>query len=1452
MVFRSLRFNKHRKNSNSLSSTQTSGQPQSQQRPGRTPLPEEDDDSIPQTAAEARKHIAKIRAEKGLESPSSNNTADLQAALVVLSQELYQKSTHFLWELVQNADDNSYNVAKPTLTITYENRTLRIDCNEIGFSRKNVAAISRIGRSSKLGLDHSRRYIGEKGIGFKSVFKVSDVVWIHSGSYSFKFDKSEHLGMIAPIWADFPRETTHGVTSILMKLSDFCDVRELMYEIKALEPRLLIYLQKLKRIKITINEDSDGLWETTLDRHDQAKGSDGQQLVTLYHGPTPLSYRIFHFRVKDLPDDPKRTGHTESELVLAFPMNDERKPMIESQNVYAFLPVRDYGFKFLLQADFLLIASREDIDSSSPWNAALLDGIPHALHSAIKEFNDGELRYSWLLYLPFRPIIHRRLAASNQSDLRPRPIYRQGRLSKLGVRKLTTEDFISDVRTFILKHPVQFQSMLDAWHSRLVEALMISLLRSIFWKSTISAMKMVPLRDGRWASMNQGNFLFPARSGQLVIPKGIDVFEIHPTAESDDYRRQLFTALGAREFEAKQICDIIVKTHKSPEFLPSALTPSDLISHVVFLYKAGWKNTERHDIWFVTEGGSYCRGSQIYMNSDMPYSAQSIFAKDRLKVQFLHPDYYVIFSTQSLTPEVSSEPGDWQKWLVEQLHVSQIPRLANPPIGAPFSLSNEFQFILDTYLSTDLLLLIRHNWGYYSKWIVDKGRDETKSAWRVSQHKLRETISSINVKCRQGVSSTLNKSFLPLSSLQLESFVSVPFLDVPEPDNDEWDFLKHFGVIVELDASFFVECLRRLKDAPASKKQASQLYGQIDLWATHDKAGGITRSFKVHKLIFIPDESSNRGGTWVGIDECVWNGPACLRAIPCLEKHYPEHQHLLRDTLRVRDADIKTLVSEARHILATDEIDHIAQVFITISKYLEIANDSNTVIPLTESCIFPVATGKLQSGFNSLHSAAESEMWFIADRTHLKDSFENLVPLLAFDPTIVEQIGLLINALGLEHRLLSTVAKGVSKTKGKTSLHLGYTKSLRKRARCIARTCYSRESFGICMMIQGRLIPRESPNRADILRQLRKIEVYQSEKVIVEWVVTSPNGETFFGRADSGRVASSHGKQGLQIFLTDEDIHADLPPLELQEELARFGEITDPNHVTLLLYLLLQSDIKSIEDTFHRRGIPNDVPEFDSISDVENKEQQQSQIKPGSKPEPQPKNRIFQIRLRRKARTDEDASEKLGAFVKRVERIKRMQKKIDDPWGGPDVTSLFMKICRLEKRDASLLLPQDTKIDMISGNNSGSGSLLDLKTGIWKDLMAEEEYSKTWDTDTFSAPASVLIKPVPQIDEETQYIGELYVSTFLEMKLGEAYMPNKHWTSRLRSKRGHMPYENAQEESSTFTFIDHSGAFTDLLSQLGYSRAGSWTKSPIYHIKVVVCQEDVLSKFSLSPLEVKK
>jgi hypothetical protein len=82
--------------------------------------------------------------------------------LALLSRELYSKRDHWVSEVIQNADDNTYPPGStPTLTFDILEGALKVCSNEVGFSRKNVEAICSAGLSSKSRSDGE--YIGEKG-----------------------------------------------------------------------------------------------------------------------------------------------------------------------------------------------------------------------------------------------------------------------------------------------------------------------------------------------------------------------------------------------------------------------------------------------------------------------------------------------------------------------------------------------------------------------------------------------------------------------------------------------------------------------------------------------------------------------------------------------------------------------------------------------------------------------------------------------------------------------------------------------------------------------------------------------------------------------------------------------------------------------------------------------------------------------------------------------------------------------------------------------------------------------------------------------------------------------------------------------------------------------------------------------------------------------------------------
>ena len=100
-----------------------------------------------------RDFIAQVRAMYKIDDPGSEMLHDeLNSALSLLSEDLYSDDTHFVSELIQNADDNEYaNGVVPRLEFRLKPERLVVVNNEIGFSAKNVWSLCRTGKSTKKG-----------------------------------------------------------------------------------------------------------------------------------------------------------------------------------------------------------------------------------------------------------------------------------------------------------------------------------------------------------------------------------------------------------------------------------------------------------------------------------------------------------------------------------------------------------------------------------------------------------------------------------------------------------------------------------------------------------------------------------------------------------------------------------------------------------------------------------------------------------------------------------------------------------------------------------------------------------------------------------------------------------------------------------------------------------------------------------------------------------------------------------------------------------------------------------------------------------------------------------------------------------------------------------------------------------------------------------------------------
>ncbi len=303
-------------------------------------------------------------------------------------------------ELIQNAEDNTYDpTVQPFIRFSIKPDTLIVYNNEIGFAPEDVESICSVGQTTK-SKKKNVGYIGEKGIGFKSVFKISDSPKVISNGLQFEFRRSDgsNLGYIVPYWLSaIPEYADRQVTNIILPLRD--DARERLNLFDEIDPTLILFLRKLQRIEIIDNVSGNSKTVTK-------SGSEG--LVTIDYQDQSQYWRVIRatFRVPQeiVEQEPRREDVKNTEIILAFPVSETGLPIsirkAPKPDIFAFLPVKKCDFSFIIQADFLLTSDREDILQDSQWNQWLRSNILDVLLKAIEEFKrDEKLKTTFFKFL---------------------------------------------------------------------------------------------------------------------------------------------------------------------------------------------------------------------------------------------------------------------------------------------------------------------------------------------------------------------------------------------------------------------------------------------------------------------------------------------------------------------------------------------------------------------------------------------------------------------------------------------------------------------------------------------------------------------------------------------------------------------------------------------------------------------------------------------------------------------------------------------------------------------------------------------------------------------------------------------------------------------------------------------------------------------------------------------
>lgn len=331
-------------------------------------------------------------------------------ALVRLMGDLYTETERFVFELLQNADDQPEEGELVNVKLKALDENLLFLHTGKPFNEADVESISSIGDSTK---KNDIEKTGYKGIGFKSVFSVAETVYIDSGNFSFAFDKNSPLypdeadmdkipWQIKPIWEEryrLPKEIQkedlyfYAPVGIALNVGSenigtyIRSISELL-----VNPQFTLFLRNVGEISfeskgrdtIKINKQvtESGIVEITSNNITE------NWITKDYVIDIPVETRDAIQNEKLVPAKLKEA--TKTKISFAVRIEDGTICPVDDAVLYTYLPTKvdDFGFKFLVNADFLTTASREQIHFKNIWNRFLFTQIGKLLLDWIKSLKD--------------------------------------------------------------------------------------------------------------------------------------------------------------------------------------------------------------------------------------------------------------------------------------------------------------------------------------------------------------------------------------------------------------------------------------------------------------------------------------------------------------------------------------------------------------------------------------------------------------------------------------------------------------------------------------------------------------------------------------------------------------------------------------------------------------------------------------------------------------------------------------------------------------------------------------------------------------------------------------------------------------------------------------------------------------------------------------------------------
>lgn len=316
-----------------------------------------------------------------------------------LLTELYPDNAHFIYELLQNAEDPQATEVAFHLSssaIKFEHNGKRL------FTIKDVGSITSIGNSTKR---DDPTTIGKFGVGFKAVFAYTNTPEIHSGNFHFRIHDLVVPETIKNNDNNSDQKTRFNFPFDNLKKPPETAVKEIETGLRNLGDNTLLFLSHIRKIEYKLPGGSTG----SLQRIDHVGGH--IEIHAKHPGGEETVSHWLHFqKTVDVTDD---DGKSKSVIVaIAYSLVEEPNKKTEESTwkivplqhgqVSIFFPAEKEAsnLRFHIHAPFASTVARDSVRDCKA-NHQLRDRIAELVVESLTSIRDqGMLTVSFLAVLP--------------------------------------------------------------------------------------------------------------------------------------------------------------------------------------------------------------------------------------------------------------------------------------------------------------------------------------------------------------------------------------------------------------------------------------------------------------------------------------------------------------------------------------------------------------------------------------------------------------------------------------------------------------------------------------------------------------------------------------------------------------------------------------------------------------------------------------------------------------------------------------------------------------------------------------------------------------------------------------------------------------------------------------------------------------------------------------------